>query len=120
MKILFYDGSISWWACPSSFSNYNRLDGSFGYTDTIKTIDLYKENLGEDEAVLTNSIVALDHKYGWNKKENHTDIYFYVKSKRDFVRCDKLTEKEIRKGHNIMKMFMNGAFDLGQNNEKTS
>lgn len=120
MKILFYDGCIDWWSCPSSFSNYNRLDATWGYTDTIKTLDLYKENLGEDEAVLTNSIIALDHKYGWNKKENHTDIYFYVKSKRDFVRCDELTEKEIRKCHNIMKMFMNDAFDLGQNNEKTS
>lgn len=112
MKILFYDWNISWWACPSSFSNYNRLDGAWGYTDTIKTLNLYKENLGEDAIILTNSIIALDHKYGWNKKEKHTDIYFYVKSKRDFVRCDKLTEKEIRKRHNIMKMFMNGVFDL--------
>ena len=112
MKILFYDGDIRWWACPTSFSIYNRLNAAWGYTDNIKELNTYREKFGEDAIILTNSLVALDHRYGWNKKENHTDIYFYVESKHDFVRCDKLTEKEIRKEHNIMKMFMNGAFDL--------
>ena len=112
MKILFYDGDIRWWSRPTSFSNYNILSASWGYTDNIKELNAYREKFGEDTTILTNSIVALDHRYGWNEKENHTDIYFYVKSKDDFVRCDKLTEKEIRKEHNIMKMFMNGVFDL--------
>ena len=112
MKILFYDGDIRWWSRPTGFPNYNRMNASWGYTDNIKTLDLYLEKLGEDTVILTNSLVALDHKYGWNKKENHTDIYFYVESKHDFVRCDELTDREIREGHNIMKMFMNGAFDL--------
>ena len=112
MKILFYDGDIRWWSRPTGFPNYNRMNASWGYTDNIKTLDLYLEKLGEDTVILTNSLVALDHRYGWNKKEHHTDIYFYVKSKRDFVRCDELTEKEIREGHNIMKMFMNGVFNL--------
>lgn len=113
MKILFYDGDIRWWSRPTSFSNYNILSASWGYTDNIKELNAYREKFGEDTTILTNSIVALDHRYGWNEKENHTDIYFYVESKHDFVRCDELTEKEIRKEHNIMKMFMNGAFDLG-------
>lgn len=112
MKILFYDGDIREGFCPSSFSNYSKLNATCGYTNVIKTLDLYKEVLSKDATILTNSIVALDHRYGWDEKENHTDIYFYVESKHDFVRCDELTEKEIRKEHNIMKMFMNGAFDL--------
>ena len=112
MKILFYDGNIRWWTRTSSFSNYNKLCASWGYTANIKELNTYREKFGEDTVILTNSLVALDHKYGWNKKENHTDIYFYVKSKRDFVRCDELTDREIREGHNIMKMFMNGVFDL--------
>lgn len=111
MKILFYDGNIRYWSHLTSFSNYQRLSASWGYTDNIKTLNLYREKFGEDCAVLTNSIIALDHKYGWNEKENHTDIYFYVKSKHDFVRCDKLTEREIREGHNIMTLFRGGEFD---------
>ena len=113
MKILFYDGNIRWWSRLTSFSNYNRLNAAWGYTDNIKELNAYREKFGEDTAILTNSLVALDHRYGWNEKENHTDIYFYVESKHDFVRCDELTEREIREGHDIMKMFMNGDFDLG-------
>ena len=94
MKILFYDGNIRWWSRLTSFSNYNRLSASWGYTDNIKELNAYREKLGEDAIILTNSLVALDHRYGWNEKEHHTDIYFYVKSKCDFVRCDELTEKE--------------------------
>lgn len=112
MKILFYDGDIRGWSYPSSFSNYNRINASWGYTNIIENLDLYREKLGEDTIILTNSIIALDHRYGWNEKENHTDIYFYVKSKHDFVRCNKLTDREIREGHDIMKMFMNGVFNL--------
>ena len=112
MKILFYDGDIRWWSRPTSFSDYNKLNALGGYTNNIEELDAYMEKLGKDTTILTNSIVALDHRYGWNEKENHTDIYFYVESKHDFVRCDELTEKEIRKEHNIMKMFMNGVFDL--------
>lgn len=112
MKILFYDGDLRWWVHPANFSNYN-LNASGGYTNNIKELNAYRDAFGEDTIILTNSIVALDHRYGWNEKENHTDIYFYVESKHDFVRCDELTEKEIRKEHNIMKMFINGVFDLG-------
>lgn len=112
MKILFYDGDIRWWTRPSSFSYYNRLNASGGYTNNIKELNAYRDAFGEDTIILTNSLVALDHQYGWNEKENHTDIYFYVESMHDFVRCDKLTDREIRKVHNIREMFMNGAFDL--------
>lgn len=124
MKILFYDGDLRYLAIPgvlpASFSNYSVINALWGYTDNVKALDLYREKCGEDTPVITNSLVALDHKYGWNKKENHTDIYFYVESKHDFVRCDELSGREIRESHSIMKMFMNGAFDLEDRDEKTS
>lgn len=66
----------------------------------------------DNATILTNSLIALDHRYGWNEKEKHADIYFYIESKQDFVRCDRLTEREIHKGHNIMKMFLNGEFNF--------
>ena len=112
MKILFYDGGIRWWSRPTSFTHHNTVNASGGYTNNKKELEAYMGTFGENTTILTNSLVALDHRYGWNKEDGHTDIYFYVESKRDFVRCDELTEREIREGHNIMKMFMNGAFDL--------
>ena len=112
MKILFYDGDVRQWCRPTNIGrNYHILDAARGPSDNIERLELARLNY-YDCVIFTNSLVALDHRYGWNKKENHTDIYFYVESKHDFVRCDELTDREIREGHNIMKMFMNGVFDL--------
>lgn len=119
MKILFYDGDVRQWCRPATIRHYNTLDAAYGPSNNIEQLEWVCLNY-YDCILLTNSLVALDHRYGWNKKENHTDIYFYVESKHDFVRCDELTEREIREGHNIMKMFMNGAFDLEDSDEKTS
>lgn len=113
MKILFYDGYLE-----PKFINFDAfdkyrisivLDAMMGPT---KVSHYLKENFtGEPETtVLTNSLICLDHRYGWNKQENHTNIYFWVESKEDFVRCDQLAEREIRYGHDIMKMYMNGEF----------
>ena len=111
MKILFYDGDIRWLCRPATIKHYNIIDAAHGPSNNIEQLKWLCLNYC-DCILLTNFLAALDHRYGWNEKENHTDIYFYVESKHDFVRCDELTEKEIRKGHDIMKMFMNGAFDL--------
>lgn len=111
MKILFYDGDVRQWCRPAIIRYYLTLDAAHGPSDNIEQLEWACLNR-YDCIILTNSLVALSHKYGWNKENGCTDIYFYVESKHDFVRCDELTEKEIRKEHNIMKMFMNGAFNL--------
>lgn len=137
MKILFYDGDIRQWCRPATIRHHHTIDAAHGPSDNIEQCDCIllidaahgpSDNAKQlewaclnycDCILLTNSLVTLDHKYGWNNEENHTDIYFYVESKHDFVRCDELTEREVRRGHNIMKMFMNGAFDLEQNDAKS-
>lgn len=113
MKILFYDGDLRQWCRPTNINHiyHTVLDAAHGPSDNIELLERARLNY-YDCVIFTNSLVALDHRYGWNKKENHTDIYFYVESKHDFVRCDELAGREIREGHNIMKMFLNGAFDL--------
>lgn len=118
MKILFYDGNLDQFSdrfLHSSGIKYEfPLTAANGYSSNVKALNDIVEDLGYNTTILTNSLVALDHRYGWNNEEGHTDIYFYVESKHDFVRCDKLTEREIHEGHNIMKMFMNNEFDIEQ------
>lgn len=111
MKILFYDGDIRQWDRPTNISYNYILDAAHRPSNNIERLELVRLNY-YDCVIFTNSLVALDHRYGWNEKENHTDIYFYVESKHDFVRCDELAGREIREGHSVMKMFLNGAFDL--------
>lgn len=111
MKILFYDGDVRQWCRPATIRHYHTLDAARGPSDNIEQLEWAHINY-YDCILLTNSLVALNHKYGWNKEDGCTDIYFYVALKRDFVRCDKLTDREIREEDNIIKMFMNGVFDL--------
>lgn len=112
MKILFYDGNINRFSRPTSFTHYNIVNAGAGYTNNVQELESYQKLWGDNTIVLTNSIVALDHDFGWNQEEEHTEIYFYIESERDFIRCDRLTSREIREGHNIMKMFMNNEFEI--------
>ena len=117
MKILFFDGPLS--QCPEQTNTWGhfQINAAYGPTDNRKVLSWALSHI-KDETILTNSLIALDHRYGWNKKEHHTDIYFYVESKRDFVRCDELAGRKIREGHNIMHMYLNGAFDLNKERDK--
>ena len=117
MKILFFDGPIRNWSRPASIEYHLTVDAAYGPADN-EAVLLEAHHYLNNAIILTNSLVALNHKYGWNKEDGCTDIYFYVESKHDFVRCDELTEREIREGHNIMKMYLNGAFDLNKGKEK--
>lgn len=110
MKILFYDGPIKRWSRPTSFTHYNTVDAGAGYTNNVRELEAYQKFWGDNTIVLTNSMVALTHDFGWNQSEKHTDIYFYIESEHDFIRCDRLTFREIREGHNIAKLFMAGEF----------
>ena len=113
----YTDGPIRNWPRPASIEYHFTVDAAYGPADN-KAVLLETLHYLNNAIILTNSLVALDHRYGWNEKEHHTDIYFYVESRQDFVRCDELAGREIRQGHNIMKMYLNGAFDLNKEKEK--
>lgn len=111
MKILFYDGSMfDFFNEDQKYldkSDWNLVDASFGPTKCYKRL----MSLPKNSTVVTNSLVALSHVFGWNEKENHTDIYLWWEKYHDFIRCDRLTPKEIREAHNIEKMYMAGTFE---------
>lgn len=115
MRIFFYDGLLDAAPVPQC-EHYELVDAKYGpdcnrirlECSLISSRNIECSNF----AIVTNSILALDHAYGWNHSENHTDIYLYVVPLKDYVRIDKLTEKELREGHNIAKMYLAGIFDF--------
>lgn len=113
MKILFYDGSLTEALRKPNFSkkySFGLVDADLGPTaNYTKLKELSDEKFNGN--ILTNSLVALSHVFGWNDKEKCTDIYLWREKYHDFIRCDRLTLKEIREGHNIEKMYMAGSFD---------
>ena len=88
------------------------IDAAIGYSSVMYELaDMESlEALGnEDIIVYTNSTAALSTKYCWNSEMKVPELYLRT-SPTQFTRVDKLTDKEIHKLHNLMQMFMNGAF----------
>lgn len=86
-----------------------KVDAKKGYTDNCNTLDNILE-FNPNAIVYTNSLVALNNKYAWNKALSVSEVYIRDGEHMIFTRIDYLTGKEIRECHNIMMMYMNGAF----------
>lgn len=114
MKILFYDGSLTEFLRESDtgkrYAPFVMVDADDGPTANYEKLTALLNEKFSD-IVLTNSLVALSHVFGWNEEHNGTEIYLWRNKYKDFIRCDLLTTKEIREGHNIEKMYMAGSFD---------
>jgi len=114
MKIYFEDGTLR--ASVKAFHTIFEaqdiniiIDAADGYSENVKCLD-HALSIGK-RSVYTNSLIALDNKYAWNDELKVPEIYIRAGINCKFTRIDKLTDRELRMGHNIMQMYMNGAFD---------
>ena len=125
MKILFYDGILTDFICKHRDIKeleppFTTLDAGDGPSMNMMLLDDISDNptdFVDKVVVFTNSLIALDHRYGWNHKENHTDIYIWVDELEEFKRIDSLTDKEIRYAHHIEKMYLAGVFEYSEYKE---
>lgn len=109
MKIYFEDGELR---------NYTQIpfevdwavQAGLGATQNINILDWHVEHK-PDATVYTNSILALNNKYCWNKELKVPELYIRAGEHMVFTRVDELTTRELREGHNLMKLYMNGEFD---------
>jgi hypothetical protein len=107
MKIYFEDGELN---KPNSidFTYDYKVDARYGHTKSTALLSCIN-CLDNDASVYTNAIIALDNKFAWNNKLKVPEIYLIKED--NFIRIDKLTDRELKEGHDIMKMYMNGEFD---------
>lgn len=85
------------------------IDAGHGIKDNRNRLDrYYKEN--PNTILYTNSILAFSNEYAWNEDLNVPEIYIRTGERMTFTRIDKLTEKELRRGHNLAKMYLAGSF----------
>ena len=107
MKIYFEDGELK---RPNSINFRYRylVDAKYGYTSNAALLNCIK-NLDNDASVYTNSVIALNNDFAWNDALKVSEIYLIKED--EFIRIDNLTDKELRRPHNIMKMYMAGAFN---------
>lgn len=109
MKIYFEDGELRHYT-QIPFEPDLVIQANLGVSQNIDMLDWYAEHKS-GITVYTNSILAFSNKYAWNKELKLPEIYIRAGEHMVFTRIDKLTNRELRQGHNIMKMYMAGEFN---------
>ena len=106
MKIYFEDGQLH---RPNSidFKYHYMVDAGLGFTQNDAFLDFIKLT-DNNASVYTNSLVALDNRLAWNEELGVPEVYLVRDNK--FVRIDKLTNRELRRAHNLEKMYISGEF----------
>lgn len=108
MKIYFEDGALlKNSALP--IAPHARIHAEDGVSANIRALEWY-HGYGEKIVIYTNSIMAFDNRYAWNEIEQVPEIYIRAGEYQVFTRIDKLTERELRRAHNLSKMYLSGEF----------
>ena len=104
MKVYFEDGVLS--NPPKDKGNVLTVDAGNGPTYCFELLSTAKSS---NASVYTNFVNALDGKYSWNYKSNHSDIYFRRNGK--WVEAQKCTDRQLRGSLNFLKLYVGGEFD---------
>ena len=108
MKIYFEDGELrTMYQLP--IKDYFKVDASKGYSENIKDLDIMREN-NYNATVYTNQIAALSNTYCWESALQVPELYIRAGEHMLFTMIDKLTNRQLRESHNLMKMYINGEF----------
>lgn len=109
MKIYFEDGDLVNSLLLPVPIDY-KVDANRGVTANIMRLDLLNEKQ-PGATVYTNSIFAFNNMYAWNEELGVPEIYIRAGEHMVFTRIDKLTNRELRQGHNLAKMYVAGEFE---------
>lgn len=111
MEIYFEDGQLRHYT-QLPFTADLIVRAELGVTENIDRLDAYIEH-HPNAIVYTNSIFAFNNMYAWNEELKVPEIYIRAGEHMVFTRIDKLTNRELRQGHNLAKMYVAGEFDNG-------
>jgi len=111
MKIYFEDGELKHHT-QIPFEVDVVVQASRGVTQNIKMLDAFAEH-SYDATVYTNSIFAFNNIYAWNEELGVPEIYIREADNMVFTRIDRLTNRKLKQGHNLAKMYVAGEFDNG-------
>jgi hypothetical protein len=109
MKIYFEDGDlISTIRAPENYDY--QVAAERGVTSNIIRLDALNEK-HPDAVIYTNSIFAFNNMYAWNEELKAPEIFIRAGEDGQWVRIDRLTDRELRQGHNLAKMYVAGEFE---------
>lgn len=107
MKIYFEDGIIDTRKIPI-VPDY-IVDAADGVSNNLNL--LYSLSVESPKCIIyTNSILALENRYAWNDKRKTPDIFIRGECGA-FRKITKFTGRELRRGHNLKKLYISGEFE---------
>lgn len=109
MKIYFEDGRLVS-SRHLAFKYDRKIDAKEGVSTNIIILDIMQK-CDPNATIYTNSIFAFSNEYAWNKELEVPEIYIRAGEHMVFTRIDKLTNRELRQGHNLAKLYVAGEFE---------
>ena len=109
MKVYFEDGRLIPFNPEIAHCEFT-IDAANGVSFCQNRLDICSKYY-PGCAIYTNSLMALNNRYIGNEELRVPELYLRNRETLKFERADKLTDKEIRQPHNLMQMYLNGAFD---------
>ena len=101
MRVYFEDGKLD----PNKYQDAIHVDAALGIWHCKSMLEYYS-----GAYIYTNSPIAFDNKYVWDKWDQVPDIHIRNVDGR-FVRIDYLTHRDIHEGTNIWKLYLAGEFN---------
>lgn len=97
-----------------SFYSYIKLDGRDGYTDNMKKLNGQRQRCMHEDIpflIFTNMPCMLELTQTWDTdREKH--LAYFLGTDGGVWSAQTLTDKELREGHNLYKIYINGGFDV--------
>lgn len=109
MIVFFKDGSITNDSLFIDGKEVLKVDAGMGYSHCRKRLRYIQDNYPFDTEVFTNSLDAFSNFWCWDDKKNMPLIYVQNED-GDWKFINELTNRELRIGHNLEKLYVNGEF----------
>ena len=109
MIVYFEDGQVTDSMYSDNGKRMKTVDAGNGYSCCRKMLREIEENYPFETEVYTNSLDALSNYWCWDDSKGIPMIYLRD-STGDWVHITCLTDREIRRHHNLEKMYVNGVF----------
>lgn len=75
--------------------------------------DIQEENIVDADLLLTNSTFLLGFDgFTWDEEKQEFKVWFWDKNLREFRHIKDLTQKDLRRAHNIVKIYQAGGLDI--------